>query len=284
MLPRRTSIRIEPIYIEAKRGNMSKLVKKLERISVEGGQPLGFGAAVNRSKILQMVVIAGVPQGNAGLANIAAEAGADAVLLTIEQPSKKDEALAQLSSTKIEIPWGVSIDTVNREEMQKLVEAGCDYVIFSPVKSSAAALNVEKIGKVLRVDTSLSDSQAKSVNRLSVDAVLLDPAGDDESPLTIQQLMVYEYLAAYTGKHLVAAMPPGFPVDDIESLWGLGVRGVIVDLNMKDPEGRLSQVKEAIQKLPTTRKRRGGKISASLPLATEWSGQPPPEEDDDDEE
>jgi len=259
---------------------MSKLLEKLERISVGGGQPLGFGAAVNRSKIPQMVMIAGIPEGNAGLANIAAEAGADAILLTVEEPAKKDEVLAQLSSTKIEMPWGVSIEAVTREDMQKLVEAGCDYVIFSPVKSSAAALNVEKIGKVLRVDTSLSDSQAKAINRLSVDAVLLDPDGDDESSLTVQQLMVYEYLAACAGKHLVAAMPPGFPVDDIESLWGLGVRGVIVDLNVRDPKGRLSQVKEAIQKLPTTRKKRGGKISASLPLTTEWSERPPLEDDD----
>lgn len=259
---------------------MSKLIEKLERISAGGGQPLGFGAAVNRAKVLQMMVIAGIPEGNAKQVAFAAEAGADAVVLAIEHPKKKDETLAQLSGIQIEIPWGVAMDTVTGEEMQQLAEAGCDYVIFSPAKSPAAVLNVEKIGKVLRIDASLSDNLARAINRLDVDAVLLGPVGEDESRLTIQQLMVYEYLAAYAGKHLVAAVPPGFSVDDIESLWGLGVRGVIVDLAVKDPGQRLSQIREAIEKLPTTKKRSRERISATLPFAREPSGPPLPDEDD----
>ncbi|UCC60832.1 MAG: hypothetical protein JSV02_03150 [Dehalococcoidia bacterium] len=258
---------------------MSKLIEKLERISAGGGQPLGFGAAVNRAKILQMVVVAGIPEGNTKQVSLAAEAGADAVLLAIEQPKNKDEVLAQLSGMKIDIPWGVAVDTVTREEMQQLAEAGCDYVIFSPTKSPAAVLGVEKIGKVLRIDASLSDNMARAINRLDVDAVLLSPVGEDEPRLTVQQLMVYEYLAGYAGKYLVAAVPPGFAVDDIESLWGLGVRGVIVDLAVKEPEQRLSQVMEAIQKLPTAKKRPKERISATLPFTREPSGQPIPDED-----
>jgi thiamine monophosphate synthase len=261
---------------------MSKFIEKLERISAGGGQPLGFGAAVNRAKVLQMVVIAGIPEGNARQVALAAEAGADAVLLAIEQPKKKEEALSQLSGMKIEVPWGVAMDTVTGEEMQQLVEAGCDYVIFSPVKSLAAVLNVEKIGKVLRIDETMSDNLARAINRLDVDAVLLGPVGEDEPRLTVQQLMVYEYLAAYAGKHLLASVPPGFAVDDIESLWGLGVRGVIVDLAVKEPEQRLLQVREAIEKLPTTRKRSKEKISAALPFTREPSGPPVPDEDEED--
>jgi hypothetical protein len=119
---------------------------------------------------------------------------------------------------------------------------------------------------------------------LSIDAVLLGPVSEDQSRLTVHQLMIYERLAAGAGKHLLAAMPPGLSIDDIESLWVLGVRGVVVDLAVKNPEQRLSEVKEAIQKLPTTRKKLGEKISASLPRPREQSEMTMPPEEEDDEE
>ena len=260
---------------------MSKLLDKLEQLSEGRAQPLGFGAAVARGKSLPMVIVASVPVGDAKLAAIAAKAGADAVLMTLEHQEKMDEALAKLSSAKTDIPWGASLTAVTKEEVEQLIEMDCDFVIFAPDKTPAAVLGAEKIGKVLQIDPSLSDSLAKAISRLSIDAVLLGPVSEDQSRLTVHQLMVYERLAAGAGKHLLAAMPPGLPIDDIESLWGLGVRGVVVDLAVKNPQKRLSQVKEAIQKLPTTRKKPGEKISASLPPPREQSETMPPEEEDD---
>jgi len=262
-----------------KRGNMSKLLEKLERISEGGGQPLGFGAAANRAKISPMVIVASVPVGNAQLAAIAVESGADAVLMTAEHQKKRDEVLAQLSSAKINIPWGVCLDKGTREEIEQLIEMGCDFVILSPAETPAAVLNEERIGKVLQIDASLSDNLAKAINRLSVDAVLLSTVGGDEAAITVHELMVYERLAAAARKHLLAAMPPALPIDDVESLWRLGVRGVVVELTAKNPELRLSQVKEAIQKLPT-RKKTGERISATLPLLTPQAETEPPEEED----
>jgi thiamine monophosphate synthase len=259
---------------------MSKLLDKLEQISEGRAQPLGFGAAVTKGKSLPMVIVASVPLGNAKLAAIAAKAGADALLMTIKHQEKSEEALAKLSSAKTDIPWGVSLNAVTKEEVEQLIEMGCDFVVFAPDKTPAAVLGEERIGKVLQIDSSLSDSLAKAINRLSIDAVLLGPVSEDESPLTVYQLMIYERLAAGAGKYLLAAMPPGLPIDDIQSLWGLGVRGVVVDLAVKDPEQRLSQVKEAIQKLPTTRKKTGERISASLPLPREGPVAAPPEEEE----
>jgi len=259
---------------------MSKLLDKLEQISEGRAQPLGFGAAVTKGKSLPMVIVASVPLGNAKLAAIAAKAGADALLMTIKHQERSEEALAKLSSAKTDIPWGVSLNAVTKEEVEQLIEMGCDFVVFAPDKTPAAVLGEERIGKVLQIDPSLSDSLAKAINRLSIDAVLLGPVSEDESPLTVHQLMIYERLAAGAGKHLLAAMPPGLPIDDIQSLWGLGVRGVVVDLAVKDPEQRLSQVKEAIQKLPTTRKKTGERISASLPLPREGPVAAPPEEEE----
>jgi len=162
---------------------MSKLLDKLERISEGRTQPLGFGAAVTRGKSLPMVIVASVPLGNAKLAAIAAKAGADALLMTIKHQEKMDKALAKLSSAETDIPWGVSLNAVTKDEVEQLIEMGCDFVVFAPDKTPAAVLGEERIGKVLQIDSSLSDSLAKAINRLSIDAVLLGPVSEDESPL-----------------------------------------------------------------------------------------------------
>jgi hypothetical protein len=260
---------------------MSKLVDKLERVSEGRDQPLGFGAAINRTKTLPMAVIGSIPEGKTELAATAKEANVDAILITVESPRKIDDAVAQLKGENGDIPRGIALDTATKEDIEKLVDAGCDFIVFSPAGTPANVLNEERIGKVLRVDPSMDDSLAKSIGRLSVDAVLLGPLGEGEHPLTVNGLMLYERLAAWSGKHILAAVPPGLPVEDIESFWGIGARGVVVDLSLKDPGQRLVEVKEAIGKLPVRKKKPQGRISASLPHLGDPPAEVPPEEEDD---
>jgi hypothetical protein len=259
---------------------MSKLLEKLERISEGSSQPLGFGAAVSRTKVSQMLVIASIPAGNAKLTAVAEKGGADALLVTVEHLDKEIKNLAKIGRAKADIPWGISSETVSKEEMEKLIEIGCDFVIFAPAKTPAAVLTEEIIGKVLTIDTSLTESLAKAVNRLQLDAVLIAPSSEEEPPFTVLQLMVYERLASVTGKHLLATMAPSMSTSDLESLWGLGVRGIVVDMAVEQPEQRLSEVKEAIQKLPTTRKKSKEKIRATLTLPRASSEKVEPEEEE----
>lgn len=246
---------------------MSKLLDKLERISEGSIQPMGFGAAVSRPRIPQMLIIASIPIGNARLAAVAEKEGADALLLALEHLDKKSKNLTKTTQTKSEIPWGGSLETITREEMEHLIEMGCDFIIFAPAKTPAAILNEERICKVLKLDPSLPENLAKAVNRLQVDAVLVSPFSEGEPCFTIQQLMMLERLAGGTGKHILATFPQNQSTLDIETLWGIGVRGVVVDMNIEQPERRLSEIREAIQKLPTTRKKPRERIRATLPLA-----------------
>jgi len=262
---------------------VSKLIEKLERISEGRVQPMGFGAAANRTIILPMLVIASLPAGSAKPDEVAAKADADALVLTIDNWKKEKDTLARIGG-KTDVLWGVSSQVVSREEIDQLAEMKCDFVIFTPEKTPAAVLGDERIGKVLQIDPSLDDSLARAVARLSVDAVLLSPPGKDQSPLTIHQLMVYERLAAGSGKHLLAALPPGSPADDLESWWSLGVRGVIVDMTADHADEKMSQVKEAIRNLSTTKKKTGSKPGVVLPRIAQPSTVAPPEEEDDDED
>ena len=263
---------------------MSKLMEKLERISEGNGQPMGFGAAVTRTKISQMLAIASVPAGNAQLITAATKEGADALLLTVENLEKDSKALAKMNRAKAEIPWGASLEAASKEDIEQLIELGCDYVIFNPANTPAAVLIEERIGKVLRVEASLPENLVKAINRLQVDAVLLSPAGRDESTFTVYQLMVLERLVGSTGKYILANMSAGLSTSDIEILWGLGVRGVVVNMTGEQPEQKLSQVKEAIRKLPTTRKKSKEKFRATLPAAGRSSEKETQEEEEEEEE
>jgi len=262
---------------------MSKLVEKLERISESSGQPMGFGATVTRTKVPSMLTIASVPVGNAQLITSATKEGADALLLNMENLEKGSKALAKMNRTKAEIPWGISLEMVNKADIEQLIELGCDFVIFNPAKTPAAVMIEERIGKVLRIDTSLPENLAKAISRLQVDAVLLNPTGGEETAFTVHQLMVLERLAGSTGKYVLMTMPPGLSTSDIEILWGLGARGVVVDMTVEQPEQRLSQVKEAIQQLPTTRKKSKEKFRATLPPSIAPAEKPAPEEDEEEE-
>lgn len=258
---------------------MSKLLEKLERASEGRAQPLGFGAGSSREKTLPMVVVASATLDHAHLSAAAADGGAHALLIIAEQPAS-DKALTQLRKAKPLIPWGVRFSSMAREDMAKLIEMGCDFVVFSPTGTPAAVLTEDRIGKVLQVEPSLSDNLVKSIGRLSVDAVLLSPLCEGETPLTVQQLMALERLAAGAGKYVLATLPSSFPVEDIEALWSIGVRGVVVDLTAVDPGKRLSQVREAIGKLPAKRKRPGEKMAARLPSFSGLAERPSREEEE----
>lgn len=262
---------------------MSKLLEKLEQISEGSGQPMGFGAALARTKISQMLTIASVPAGNTQLITAATKEKADALLLAIESLEKDSKTLAKMNRAKSTIPWGISLDKVSKDDIGQLIELGCDYVVFDPTQTPAAVLIEEKIGKVLRLDTSLPDTLARAINRLQVDAVLLNPAGGEETAFTVHQLMVLERLASNTGKSVLMNMPPGLLTSDIEILWGLGARGIVVDMTVEQPEQRLSQIREAIQQLPTTRKKSREKFRATLPTSAAPSEKPSQEEGEEEE-
>jgi len=263
------------------REKMSKLIEKLERISEGRGQPLGFGAAANRVKALPLAVIAILPQGDARAAVAAAAAAkVDAVLVTGAVPKEADAITSKVTAEMPDIPWGVSLESVTREDMERLAGAGCDFVAFSAAGSQAAALNMEEPGKMLKIDHTLDENLARTISRLQVDAVFLESSGNGENGLTVEQLMVYEWLVGVSGKHPVAAMPPGMPLEDIATLWGLGVAALAVDLTVGDPAERLSRIREALEKLPARRRRPKTRFAASLPVSGAAPSSAPPDEEE----
>ena len=264
-----------------KGGTMSKLLEKLERLSEGRAQPMGFEAARTREKPSKMLIVANVPVGNTELTNTMITENVDALLFSTENWKKEKSAVTQASKALKEVPWGVALSSATKDEIGQLIKMKCDFVILKPEKTPASILKEEDIGKVLQIDPSLEEKLVRTIGRLSINAVLLSPASGNEYPLTVHQIMVYEHLVGGTGKHILAAMPTDMPTDDLENLWNLGTRGIVVDITDKNSVERLSQIKEAIDKLPTTKKKTSDKFSALLPRAAGESAPIESDEDDD---
>ena len=263
---------------------MSKLLDRLERLSEGRAQPLGFEAAVSRAKAVPMLVIAGMFARDNDLASAATKEGADALLFTIESLDTDEQALAQSGEAAGDIPWGVFLPAITGDDVRQLLKMGCDFVVFTPEKARASVLAEDNIGKVLQIDPSLDEHLMRIVGRLSINAVLFSQGTNEEYPLTVHQLMICENLIGGTSKHLLATMPPQMPVADLETLWNLGARGVLIDITSDNVAERIPQIKEAIQKLPTTRKKTDRKFGALLPRNDPLSAIAEPDDDDYDDD
>jgi hypothetical protein len=192
--------------------------------------------------------------------------GVDAMLLSIEELTQGIEVLSQLITAVGNIPVGVSVKIATREDMKRLTELGCDFIVFGANEVPAAILIEEGVGKVLEVDSSLNDSLIRTISRLPIDAVLLEIR---EQPLTVRHLMDYTRITSLTGKPSLATLPPGLRTDDLEGLWQAGIRGVVLDIEQQ----RLPQVKEAIQALKPAKGRMKRGIAPSLPIISEEMGE-----------
>lgn len=232
---------------------MSKLVEKLHQTSRVSIQPLGFKGAASTStqKGSPMVLIAVLPEGDASAA-AGGNGSADAWLVK--------EADSQVLAALGQIPWGASLEKGTEKELTHFKEMGCDFLVFNPATAPLALLGDDELGKIVEVDASLSDGMIRAIDKLSVDAVLI--GGDSE--LSVHRLMVCQHVANLVRKPLLALAPLDTPKEALEDFQEAGIVGVVVKLGGGGKKG-LSQLRQAIDSLPPTRRRRKERMEALLP-------------------
>ena len=241
---------------------MSRFLDKLERIWAGKAQPIGFGPQTAKAKSPAMAIVTRLSPGEPDMAALSGEEGADALLVSIDDLERGAETLSRVSQVAGDIPLGVSVKVVTKDDVEQLIELGCDFLLFNANEVPAAILSETRIGKVMEVDPSLSDSLARTIARLPIDAVFFSA---EQQPLSVRQLMDYARLASLVGKPSLVALPAALRSEDIEGLWQAGVRGLVLTLERE----RLSQVREMIQALPPTTKRAEKGMDVLLP-AVEW--------------
>jgi hypothetical protein len=247
---------------------MSRLIDKLNRVSQAVPQAMGFRAMQNVSPKPRILLIADLAEANVdGVADYVA--GADAGLLHIPNLSEGAKTLKNICKVVPDITWGGWLRDVGQGEVKQIIEAGCDFIVFPPANTSLALLQDTKLGKILQVETSLSEGLLRTVNELPVDAVLTNGGQDGEYFLTWHHLMLFQRFADLLTKPLVVSVPSNVTADELQALWETGVEGVMIKVGVEQTKGKLKELHEIIDKLTFTSRRKGGKAEALLPYIGE---------------
>lgn len=243
---------------------MSKFIDKLNQVSRAAPQPVGFKTMQPVSSKPKILLVASLAQANVeDLADYVA--GADAGLLPISELSSGVKTLQKISQVVPDIPWGGWLKGSGRGEIKRVVKAGCDFMVFPAANTSLAIFQGDGVGRILEVEASLSEGMLRTVNELPVDAVLV--AGEQRKgySLTWHHLMLFKRFADLLTKPLLASVPSNVTTSELQALWEAGVNGVVVEVGVGQPAGRLKELRRIVNKLVPPSPRKPGKAEALLP-------------------
>ncbi len=243
---------------------MSKFIDKLNQVSRVVPQSIGFRRAKPASeqpKILLIASLAGA--GVDGLADYVV--GADAGLLRIPKLSSGAKTLKEMSQAVPDIPWGGWLRNIDQDGIKQMAKAGCDFVVFPAANTPLALLQNDEMGKILEVESSLSEGLLRAANELPIDAVLIAAEQEGEYSLTWHHLMLFQRFADLLTKHLLVSIPPNVTANELQALWEAGVDGVVIEVGAGQPAGGSKELRQVIDKLASPSQRKRGKAEALLP-------------------
>jgi len=243
---------------------MSKFIDKLNRLSRGEPQPIGFKAKQLASPKPKIQLIASLAQ------DIAESltghiTGADAGLLRISKPGTGVEALQKISQALPDIPWGGWLQGSGRVGIKQMTKAGCDFIVFPATDTPLAIIENNAVGKVLEIETSLSDGLLRATNELPIDAVLIAGEQKEGYTLTWRHLMLFQHFAALLTKPLLVSIPVKVTSGEFEALWEAGVIGVVVEITAETPQDSLKRLRQVIDKVEFPPTRRREKAEPMLP-------------------
>ena len=264
---------------------MSRLIEKLTQVSKDAPQPIGFRVAHPVSSKPPMLLVASLTQ----IENVdnptVSITGADAVLLHSAKGSPGASTLQKISRSLPDIPWGSWLEDTSKKRMEMIAKFGGDFVVFPTASTVLAADPEDKMGKILQVQSSINEGLLKAVNDLPVDAVLAVPEPESEHSLTWHRLMTFQRLVNILAKPLLAPTPPNVTDNELKALWEIGVDGVVVEVNARQPTAKLEELRQTINGFASLPPRKRRKAEALIPHI---SGEPDmatdTEEEDDEEE
>lgn len=256
---------------------MSKLIDKLTKQALTEQKPMGFMLARAAPEKPRMQLVARV---TAEVLEKSAQnlSKADAIIIDV---TKADDiaTLEKAAQSKNSPAAGGRLKTNNAGMVKKSLNSGCDFVVFS-AEAPLSVTKDEKLGKVLEVETGLSDILLRIIGDLPVDAVIALEKGVEEI-LTLNRLMNLQRLIYLINKPLLVSVPFSFSTDELQALCDMGVKGVVVELADTKSAEKLTDLCQAIEKLKKPTPRKKDKMSATIPYL---QAEAPREEEEEGEE
>lgn len=239
---------------------MSKFVDKLQRLSKSSTPSMGFHPVASESKSSPMLLIADLSGADIKEAKIVADSNVDAGLIL--RQNSKIEDISQVARAMGDIPLGVLVKGVGREEKGKLVDSGCDFVVFD-MKTPAMALGGEGIGEFLMIAPSLDQGLVRAINSLDVDGVFISRG--EESFITVEHLLICRRFCELLDKPILMTLPSLITGAELDNLWQIGIDGIVAP--QEQPAEALIELRKMINDLPRGAKRRRGKLDVIVPYA-----------------
>lgn len=255
---------------------MSKLIDLITRTAETVSPPIGFrpGRAAPSKSRMALIARTGSTESTLPAADYAASA--DAFIVAAGGTGKG--AFRPPPDTV----WGLWLEGKNVPQLKSYVQVGADFAILPP-DSAFALPGIEKMGKILLVESSLGEGLIRTINELPADAVLL--ADDEESAanITWHRLMLCQRLASLLTKPLLATAPVSTDSDELQALWKAGVDGVVTTVKTIKQAEELKALRQIIDKadFPARPRRR---MAALLPHIAEEPGATIAEEEEEEEE
>lgn len=171
-------------------------------------------------------------------------------------------------------PLGLMMEGDSKVDVGTFVDLGCDFFICG-LKTPFEVINRGKAGKIVLVEPTLESGFARSINDLPVDAVLVNTP---EPLLTLEHVLICYRFAALISKPLLITIRAPLTADALEGLHQSGVNGVFLDAGF--PPGSISDLKEAVENLPRTPRKR----PSAVPLLPRPAPGVEPEAEEEEEE
>ena len=253
---------------------MSSFIDLLEKSGQRLPSPLGFGASKRNDQGPPAIVLIGRVMSDALAADAElGEGDVDALLVGIGKADKK--TVRSVSKAAGKRLWGVQAGALDAEGVERLKDAGCDFLVLDPGTTSAAVLDDEDLGKFIPVDSKLEESVARAIHDLPIDGALFGV--EALLPLTVEKLIDLQLVRGLIDGPFIVSVPQEIGRGDLLSLRNADVNGLVLDLPKSD---KIATLREAIAGLPQRRSR----SSSSSPFVPQYGtafSAPSHEHDDD---
>ena len=236
---------------------MSKFAEKLRCVYSGSTPPMGFRMSTEAepAPLLMIAVLSkAIAKEAKGIADLGIAAG------IVSSQGLDAKGFGQLAKAIGDIPLGAFWESADKETIAKSIDLGCDFVVFG-LKTPLEAVNREGLGKILKIEPSLDQGLVRAINGLPlpIDGVLLT---GEESPLTIEQLLIYRRFAELLDKPLLVTVRSVVTNDELSSLCEAGVNGLVLPEGF--PTEAFAELKKSISSLSRKTKPRT-KATALLP-------------------
>jgi hypothetical protein len=259
---------------------MSRLIDKLTKQRQSEPQPMGFMLSKPKDEKPKLLLIAEMA---VDIFENSADSlkGVDAILLDVIKV--EDLSVAEKAcQSKDGVPAGGWLKSATTAIVKKALNIECDFIAF-PSVVPVMLTHKEKLGRILELDINLSDGLLRASGDLPVDAVVATgkPA---ELVLTLNRLMYIQRLLHSVNKPVLVAVPDNLSGPEMQSLWDMGVSGIVVEVSDEKGLGNLLELRKLVDKLAIPAYRKKNKTMAILPRNQAEAAAPQHEEEEEGDE